>query len=117
MRRGGNNELALCSLAEEDLLRVQNTLGSVRMPVLPPCLIISKTERLREGLLDLNVFHYLLQLKFQTFFFPINILWVLRVKFQMLAELRMGFYIDIPWLLCDFNRCTIFSFTIQGQII
>lgn len=73
MRRSGNNYLALRSLAVEDSLRVQNTLGSVRMPILPPCLIISKTERLREGVLDLNVFHYLLQLKFQTFFFPINI--------------------------------------------
>jgi len=73
MRRGGNNYLALRSLAVEDSLRVQNTLGSVRMPILPLCLIISKTERLREGVLDLNVFHYILQLKFQTFFFPINI--------------------------------------------
>jgi hypothetical protein len=73
MRRGGNNDLDLRSLAIEDSLRVQNTLGSVRIPILPPCLIISKTERLREGILDLNVFHYLLQLKFQTFFFPINI--------------------------------------------
>jgi hypothetical protein len=73
MRKGGNNYLALRSLAVEDSLRVQNTLGSVRMPILPPCLIISKTERLREGVLDLNVFHYILQLKFQTFFFPINI--------------------------------------------
>jgi hypothetical protein len=73
MRRGGNNYLALRSLAGENSLQVQNTLGSVRMLILSPCIIISKTERLREGVLDLNVFHYLLQLKFQTFFFPINI--------------------------------------------
>jgi hypothetical protein len=73
MRRGGNNGLALRSLAVEDSLRVQSTIGSVRMPILPPCLIILKTERLRGGVLDLNVFHYLLQLKFQTFLFPINI--------------------------------------------
>lgn len=73
MRRGANNYLGLRSLALEDALRVQNTVRSVRMPILPPCLIISKTERLRVGVLDLNAFRYLLQLKFQTIFFPISI--------------------------------------------
>jgi hypothetical protein len=38
----------------------------------------------------------------------------------MLAEMRIGFRIDIPLLLCDFdwnfNRWTDFSFIIQGQI-
>jgi hypothetical protein len=73
MRRDGNKYLAMRSLAVEVAsLRVQNTLGRVRMPILPHYLIISKTKRLREGLLDLDVFHYLLQLKFHTFFFPIN---------------------------------------------
>jgi len=35
MRRGGNNYLALRSLAVEYSLRVQNTLVSVRIPILP----------------------------------------------------------------------------------
>ena len=70
MRRGGNNYLALHSLAVEDSLRLQNTLGSVRMPILPTCLIISKTERLREGVLDLKVFITFYNLSSKRFSFP-----------------------------------------------
>jgi len=35
MGRGGNDYLALRSLAAQKSLRVQNTVGSVKVPILP----------------------------------------------------------------------------------